>query len=360
MARRLLILNGMATLNLPFYHAAAYGFSALFLWTNRYMDVPVPNYDQVGSAAYIGLLLIRNLMGFSIPAFLFIVGFYGAFASEGTDGGAMWRMVATRIKKLLVPYVLWTTATFVILRQIPGPSEALAMYYFITLMIQYYVLSPILLPLAKKRWILLLIVSAIIQLGLQLLRHLVILGIGFPGLDLLISLSPIWFFPSRILMFAIGAVVGAHLEEAMGWLRKHFTLLVVAAIVSGVLMPIEYQWVANHSPNGWPGSDFFGLSRTIFSICIVLVIIAASKLPMPASLSRQFIGLGSKSLGVYLANTPVLYVAASLIYHLAPSLLGVQIIYQSILVSLGLFAPLIGMSIIKRPPLSRAYGYVFG
>ncbi len=81
MVRRLLLLNGLATLGVAIHHAVAYGFLAMFTWTNAYRDVTVPNYDMLGSPSYYALIITRQLDSFAIPAFFFMSGFFVAFAS---------------------------------------------------------------------------------------------------------------------------------------------------------------------------------------------------------------------------------------------------------------------------------------
>ncbi len=39
MVNRLLLLNGLAAIMVAFHHAAAYGFNAMFRWTDRYLPV---------------------------------------------------------------------------------------------------------------------------------------------------------------------------------------------------------------------------------------------------------------------------------------------------------------------------------
>lgn len=60
MARRLLMLSGLATFSPPLFHGADYGFQAIFEWTNRNMPVTVPNFNQLGRVSYCALLLTRQ------------------------------------------------------------------------------------------------------------------------------------------------------------------------------------------------------------------------------------------------------------------------------------------------------------
>ena len=74
--RRLLILNGLAIIGVILFHAAGWGFVAIFAWSDRYMPVMETVSDQRGSAPYNALRLVEQLVVFSIPAFLFVSGFF--------------------------------------------------------------------------------------------------------------------------------------------------------------------------------------------------------------------------------------------------------------------------------------------
>jgi len=204
MTRRLLILNGLAALMIPLHHAAAYGLQAMFLWTDRYRPVEVPNYDQLGSFAYYALMISRELHSFAVPAFMFVSGFFIAFMGKRSAEKLKWNMGLPRIKALLPPLILWTVFRFILVPQEPTVDQVLGTYWFIVLLIQYYLLSPWLVALAKTRWRLLLIGSALIQLVAQGLRYPHFLGIDVPGLDLMLKLTPLWSFPYLLFNFSLG------------------------------------------------------------------------------------------------------------------------------------------------------------
>ena len=63
----------------PLHHSTAYGLQAMFEWTNRYRDVAVPNFDQLGTLPYYVLMFARQFDAFGVPAFLFVSGFFIAF-----------------------------------------------------------------------------------------------------------------------------------------------------------------------------------------------------------------------------------------------------------------------------------------
>src|SRR5574338_1320500 len=109
MNRRLLMLNGLAILAVLANHASHSGFIAMFWWTDRYMPVSVPNYDQMGSLSYYLLIVMQKLAVFSVPTFLFITGIFLAYTARGSQSHLTWKVVSKRVLNLLPPYFLWTT-----------------------------------------------------------------------------------------------------------------------------------------------------------------------------------------------------------------------------------------------------------
>ena len=99
MIRRLLLLNGFAAIGAVLYHATGWGYTAMFWWTDRYLPVDVPDFSQLGSVAYFSLRLVEQLIIFSIPSFLFVSGFFIAFATGKSQQTVSLKIVGTRIKK---------------------------------------------------------------------------------------------------------------------------------------------------------------------------------------------------------------------------------------------------------------------
>ena len=91
MTKRVFLLNGLAIVAVVCNHAASWGYTALFWWTDRYRPVTVPNYDQLGSLSYWAIVVVRQLTVFSLPAFLFVSGFFVAYASRGNRSSLTWR-----------------------------------------------------------------------------------------------------------------------------------------------------------------------------------------------------------------------------------------------------------------------------
>ena len=133
-SKKLLILNGLAIIAVPLHHAAAYGLQAMFYWTDRYRPVSVPNFDQINSISYYVTTAIRQLDAFSVPAFLFISGYFIAFMARGEKSEVTWSLVTARVKTLLPPFLIWTVIRYALLRDFPSSiDDVLDPYHFIPL-----------------------------------------------------------------------------------------------------------------------------------------------------------------------------------------------------------------------------------
>ncbi len=370
MVRRLLLLNGLAILGVILFHASGWGFVAMFSWTHRYLPVTSPNYDLVGSPAYYILRVIEQLVVFSIPAFLFVSGYFIAFAAGRQQSTISWSIIGARIKNLLIPYLVWSFVVLVLYffegkRYTPVEylrllltGETNPAYYYVILLSQFYLISPFLVPVARERWKLLLVVTALIQLSVQLLQYPTLLGLELPAaFQPFIDVVPKWFFPARIFWFSFGMVFGFHLQQFKAWVIQFKWTLLAILLFTFVLGLPEWELYFRMSGSGWlnPRETFID---TIYAAAFLLTFIAFDGLAVP--FSKQISDLGVKSFGIYLVHSPVMEYTARAIYHLAPWLLAYQILLQPILIVLGLAVPLLLMAAVKRSPARGAYQYLFG
>ena len=360
MVRRLLLLNGIAVIGVVLNHASGYGFRAMFRWTDRYLPVTVPDFSQAGSLAFYGIVLIQQLIYFTLPAFLFVSGLFVAFSAGKDNPKLQWNVVFSRVKTLLIPLIVWIVIIFLFFfRRFPRSlDDALISYYYIPLLIQFFILAPFIVRWAKQRWVLLLILAAVAELSRDTIYYLTALGVEFPGQELLIRLTPPWLIPTLIFWFTLGVVAGIHRERFSQWLARNKKLLLIALVVLVPLTIVEYQLVWQTSGKEWLGPYFGGYSRSFYALAFLLCFLAYEKVSIPYS--NNLSQLGSKSLGVYLAHGPIMYVVAIILYEFTPRILGRQVMYQSILILIGLGISLIAMQLVSKTRLRVAYHYIFG
>ncbi len=321
MIRKLLLLNGFAIIGVILYHSVGWGFVAMIAWTHRYMPVVSPNYDQMGSFAYYAMRFIEQLVVFTIPAFLFVSGFFIAFATGQTRSNIAWGTISARIKKMLIPYLIWSFVLFGLMflqGVIFSPQKYIWMlvtgqtnpaYYYVPLLIQFYLLSPLIVPLARRNWKILLIITGIIQIAVQLSYYPAILGLDGPLTQILPTLIPKWFFPARIFWFSLGIVAGFHIKTLKTWLEQIKWYLLATTIILVPLGMLEWELYLRISGRPWidPRET---LLDTVYTLAFIFSFLAFDKI-LSTRYSKQINDLGTKSFGIYLTHSPVMeYTAA--------------------------------------------------
>ncbi|HSF80391.1 MAG TPA: acyltransferase [Anaerolineales bacterium] len=369
MVKRFLYLNGLAILAAVLNHASGWGMVALFWWTDRYRSVAVPNFDALGSPNYFGLRMVEQYIIYAIPTFLFVSGFFAAFATNRNQKTISWKVVLNRVKNLAIPYLLWT---FLILGanmmqgQSYTPSTVLEYvlvggaappFYFVPVLIQFYLLSPLLVPLARSRWKLLLVAAALIQLSIMLMRYAFILAPDNPVLQPFYGLVRAVYFPAHIFWFSSGMVIGFHLPKLKQTLVRGRWVFLISTVVFYGLGILEWEVLLRNSGQQWI-SPKETLIDHLYAASFILAFLAFDK--FTPAFSEQLATLGSKSYGIYLMHHPVQEYTARLVYHVVPGLLANQLLFQPLLILMGLSVPLIVMGFMNRSPARRFYEYVFG
>lgn len=369
MSRRLLQLNGLAILAVILFHSAGWGFTAMFSWAHQYLPVASPDYSQRGSLAYYYLTTANQITVFAIPAFLSISGVFVAITSASQPIASIWRRIAGRLSKLIVPYLVWTGIVLVadvlqgghiqpgrliVVLLTGGANPA---YYFIPLLIQFYLLAPFLVAIARRSRKTLLFSTLVLQLSMYALHALILLQVDWTWVAVLTRLLPKWLFIVNLFWFCLGIIVGFNLARVSEFCSKHlrsFVVVSVGLVVAGVV--------------GWElllavvGVSFLPHWETlidgVYSLCVMALVMA-----LPAHrwvLPDQVASIGVKSFGIYLMHAPLMEYTSRLIYHFAPWILGKEILYQPILILTGLGVPLVAMAVVRRSPVRRLYPYLFG
>jgi peptidoglycan/LPS O-acetylase OafA/YrhL len=260
----------------------------------------------------------------------------------------------------MIPFLIWSILVFVLfLRRLPTDIEELLFwYYYIPLAVQFYLLTPFLIPFARKNWVVFLGIAFLLEIGRFTIKYIGRLGLDFPGFDFLNLITPRWLFPHLFFWFALGIVVSFHRETIMSWLPRYKWHLLAATIVLAILTMVEYQIVANAVGQEWLGSFFGGYSRIFYALAFILCFLAFENLELP--FSKQISSIGGKSLGIYLAHSRIMYVAALLMYKWTPQVLGNQILYLMILSVVAVGGSLLLMELVKKSPARKYYKYIFG
>jgi surface polysaccharide O-acyltransferase-like enzyme len=305
-------------------------------------------------------MAIRQLVTFAVPAFLFISGYFIAFMARGESSKVTWGMVLPRIKVLAIPFVIWTTIRYLLLRRFPTSlDEVLDPYHFIPLLIQFYLLSPLLVPIAKKHWRLFLLIAAFLHLSVQGLRYINELGINYPGQDIFLALTQRWIFiGQQPFWFPFGLVFGLHAQQFQAWLAPHKKALLTGTFAFGSMAILEFEAIDYLNGELILSPSFGGFTRTFFILAFLLMFLATSEITIP--FPDKISSLSARSLGIYLGNIPAIYITAVLMYRFTPFLLGKQLLYQGILFLVGVGGPYLLMELVRRSPARRWYRSLFG
>jgi probable poly-beta-1,6-N-acetyl-D-glucosamine export protein len=371
MVRRLLYLNGLAAIGVVLNHAVGWGFVAKFWWVHRYLPVTSPNFESLGDISYYAMRAIEQLIIVSIPIFLFVSGFFIAVSAGRNRKTVDWILVLNRIKNLLIPYVIWSGFVFLLefmeSRTLLPAGVYLSrlvfgrtydVFYFVPLLVQLYLLSPFLVPLARNKPKLFLLGAGLLQLLVLIMRYGVILGTDSRLIDQLGFLLPSWFFPGFVFWFALGIVIGFRLQE-LKELQSKVDKRVLLTLLVGIFLAGMFEWefLLQLSGQDWIASRHT-LIDALYSGIFILAFISFDHINYP--LASQIGGLGTKSFGIYLVHAPVLEYTARLIYHVLPILLAYQVLFLPVLITLGLGIPLLLMTAVKKSPAKFSYGYLFG
>jgi len=348
----------------------------MFWWTHRFVPgIAVPNYDQYGSLSYYALIAIIKLTSFAVPAFLFVSGFFIAYASRGKQSTLSWKIIRTRITNLLIPYLIWSFVLFgadfarscLDTCKTETPLSYLwkllsgGAYWYVPLIIQCYLLSPFLVPLAKKRWKLAILIGAFTQLGAIMVTYLGILDVEVPKAIAVLFTTVL--FPRDLIYFIIGIVVGFHFSTFKQWLARVKWGILVVWVVSIIFTLAEAEFIFRLGSGayylGHIRGGYFTIPMTIYVITFIFTFIAFEEISIPYS--KTVLQLGRRSYGIYLMHVlPVRFVMPKVVYHLLPWALGHQILYQPILVISAVGLPYLFMSFVAKSRFRGAYRYLFG
>lgn len=369
MIKRFLLLNGLATIGVVLNHAAGWGYTALFWWTDRYMPgTAVPDFSQLDSPAYFGLRIVEQLIIFAIPTFLVVSGFFMAFAAK-RQAAVSWSIVRSRIWYLFIPYLLWSAIIF-LLDALQGDTFTIEQYlhrlltgsvtdgyYYVPMIIQMFLFAPLLVWLARWKWRVLLGSTAVLLILVQMLLYLNDIGVIVPRWLMFWTQS--WLFPGSLFWFAFGIVVGFNLHPFKTWLSRYKRVWSVTAVVLFPLCLIEWEIIQRLSGQLFLPNRIT-LLDSVYAAGIIFTLLAFEHVAPPYA--PQLSDLGPKSYGVYLTNTLTLEMAARSIAVFLPAILPFQIVFQPILWVAGLGIPLLMMTAVSYPksPIRAYYQYIFG
>lgn len=350
MRRTIPVLRGLAILGVVFNHANWHVLSRYP--AGEIGGIPFIIFDQVGK--------------FAIVAFMFIAGYFIAYATSGGQRDLSWGIVRARLENLLWPWLIWS-AIFMAGQVVQGRSLSLAeygrtlivQYYFIPLLMFYYLLAPFVARWAKNHTAALLIGAAAIQLASIGLFYARVYMPGFPNaLKSWIDLGPMQYLRFAF-YFPFGVVCGMFPRQVRAPLERLRSLLPwLTALLFGLSI-VEAALAYNGGSGVWPiGGDQTKLSSALFSTALVLCFIVYDRLKLP--LNRTIINLGTLSYGLYLVHYLFLGIIAEVIQRFLPLLDALDWLLLPLLFALTVALSVSLMQVAARLPIKRIYRYLFG
>ena len=275
------------------------------------------------------------------------------------------KVIRTRILKLLWPYLIWSIAIFVaegVLGTTYSVSEYLVQlltgktlgpFYFVPMLFQFYILSPVICRLGKSHPVALLSIAAGLQLAGLAYVYVELGGLPVPGAN-----DYLWLFVWYALYFPLGVVAGLQLRSFQAIIVRFRWWLAAATAGFAVASILEAEWLYRTAGDFWLAQGMVKISTVLYAVAFILTFLAFDW--SPNKLWQGVSWIGQRSYGIYLSSSVVLYLFAHLISRFVPQMLSQQLLFAEILTFMTVVFILMGMTMIARSPLRPIYRYLFG
>jgi surface polysaccharide O-acyltransferase-like enzyme len=308
----------------------------------------------VEGTARIALSLLQALGVFAVPVFLFISGTFVCYAARGEPPRLTSRFLIGSLGHILWPYLLWSGVFYLVVFLQSGESYTLRGYvknllvgypfHFIPLLMLFYLLSPLLVRIGRRRGSTLIAVLAAYQILLLALLHTSLL----PGwMKVLVPPALGRVLSDWAVYFPLGLVYGLHMKAMLPRLRRARWLLAAAAVVAFILGFLHFNRVVDLPLAGYLAQPAFVMLLPVFD---------RGSIPLVGRLEA----IGKRSYGLYLTHLLVLDLALWGIGAFMPALFTWRLSLLPFLLAIGLCLPLLAMSALARSPARAIYRYLFG
>jgi membrane-bound acyltransferase YfiQ involved in biofilm formation len=279
-------------------------------------------------------------------------------------------VLRSRLVGVALPYVIWS-AVFLTIDAAMGVwhppltylrkiilGDAISGFYYVPLLCQFYLISPVLVRWARSHPKRLLAITGAWQLLMVGLPYL--WGLWGDAVEAQRALRAWdWTFPRWTFYFALGIVGGFAGKRFTAWLTRYRRQLLAAAIALGVLAVAESQFLFRATGEwDWAYAPL-KLSSALYAPTTVLAFLSFSVRPSSTSW-RLLDHLGAFSFGIFLVHGKALELLARAIYHLAPTLLAHQVALAAVLFVVVLGGAWGALKILSRSPARHYYRYFFG
>lgn len=297
------------------------------------------------STLHFVLAIVNRTLHFAVPGFLFMtaVVLTRSVLREFEPKAYYWG----RVKKSLMPYLVWTVL-YVLFRVATSQDPPSALIdpsrwqtwvqygkgyfhlYFLVVALQFYLVLPLLLPLLKRKWNVLLVAG--VAFGAQLIvywlnRSTDLLDFRFPATMVL------WYIPAITLGMYFGANYATF--DAF-WRRYRVPLFGLAVLGFAWYLPQSYAALVGERVDTFSYSAAHWVFTTTFAVA--LFGFAHSVARGPEWFRRPLAVLGGVSLQIYLLHPGLLFFANHLDFSGDPLTFGVTVLLVFLVALLVPFA----------------------
>lgn len=287
-------------------------------------------------------VLWRNLLNFSVPMFLAISGYFWARKRFGSSKDYL-AFLRKQIPRVYIPLVFWSVfwlglAVFIQNKSVMhellklATFQSIGPYYFIALIIQFYILLPILNRLANDRGLIFSVAISIFMTGtICCLRYYTDVS-----LPLIIYAGN---FVTWLMFFILGLYVGSKSK-----INISNRILVPLIILFYALSCIEsYVLIAMFHRAG-DAVTAVKASSFMYSFFLIIFLFNNRDL-IKSKLLKQ---IGEISFGIYLTHMFALMVVSRLLSHLYPSLQDITYVHQFSLIGIVVLSCFLFISVFNK------------
>ncbi len=249
----------------------------------------------------------KQLLNFAIPAFVFISGYWLSKKSIKSLGDYK-SFLMRRLFRILIPYFVWSftyivygalkthtidvgqTAITLLTGRAPGPYY----YWFVIMIAQFYIITPLLLYLNRRRYgLALIIILNVLALSARYVSRLY-LNCWIPSTML---------FYSWIIFFQVGLLVGNSGSDIFG--SRHIRFFVLPAILLSLLVSqAEAIIILSRFDNLSVADNPLKFSSFLYSLCVILgFLFVRTRL---RHWPKWVVTTGRYSFGIYLIHVAIL------------------------------------------------------
>jgi len=310
------VFRGLAIIAVVAIHT----FDTVFPWKSTAM----------GGWSLFFVVTYRQLLNFAVPAFIFISGYWAS--TKSIESLSDYRIfLIKRLPRVLIPYFFWSVILLgyaaikenefdvyqMIFKLLTG--RATTIYFFIMVISQFYIITPLLQYINRKRYGLILVI----------ILNVISLLSAYLGRLYFNYWTPVSSaFYSWIIFYEIGLLVGS--SDSKKFAAKKTLFFILPAVLVCLLISAQEASILLSRYN----DSYFAIAPVKFSSFLYCVCIIIAFLHIKKYLSSQpklLAALGYYSFGIYLIHMPILYWIVNLVRK-SSTIYSFQVLYQFIVV----------------------------